>query len=139
MVDAIDVVVGDLLLLEAGDRIPADGLIVRAAALQLDTSLLTGESETVRAESGDEVHAGTFVVEGEAQAVVRATGASTRLADIARLTTGTPPPASPLTVELGPCGAHHRLDRRRGGRDRSSRSASSSASRCRRGSCSASG
>ena len=101
MVDAIDVVVGDLLLLEAGDRIPADGLIVRAAALQLDTSLLTGESETVRAESGDEVHAGTFVVEGEAQAVVRATGASTRLADIARLTTGTPPPASPLTIELG--------------------------------------
>jgi magnesium-transporting ATPase (P-type) len=100
VIDAVDVVVGDLLVLEAGDRIPADGVIVAASALQLDTSLLTGESATIRAEAGDAVHAGTFVVEGIADAVVEATGGSTRLATIARLTTATGAPSSPLTLEL---------------------------------------
>ena len=100
MVDAAEVVVGDLLVLEAGDRVPADGTIVTASSIQLDTSLLTGESATVRADAGDELHAGTFVVEGTADALVSATGSSTRLADIARLTTATAPPPSPLTLEL---------------------------------------
>ena len=100
MIDAVDVVIGDLLLLESGDRVPADGTIVAASALQLDTSLLTGESATIRAEAGDDAHAGTFVVEGIADVLVRATGSSTRLAAIARLTSDTGPPASPLTIEL---------------------------------------
>ena len=44
-VDAADVVVGDVLVLEAGDRVPADATVVDADGLLVDTSLLTGESE----------------------------------------------------------------------------------------------
>ena len=98
-VPADDVVVGDLLLLAPGDRVPADALVPAGDMLLVDTSLLTGESEPV-AIAGAEVFAGTFVVEGEAEAVVRATGASTRLAGIARLTTAGARPVSPLTLEL---------------------------------------
>ena len=99
LVDADDVVVGDLLSLEPGDRVPADASVVVAHSLLVDTSMLTGESEPSSPEDGA-VFAGTFVVEGEADAVVTATGSSTRLADIARLTTMTPSPVTPLTKEL---------------------------------------
>jgi len=99
-VDASDVVRGDRLLLEAGDRIPADASTEQSHALLVDTSLLTGESEPAVADPGTPLFAGTFVIEGEAEAVVTATGAATRLAEIARLTTMTPAPPSPLTREL---------------------------------------
>jgi magnesium-transporting ATPase (P-type) len=99
-IDASQVVVGDLLVLESGDRIPADALASNAHSLLVDTSMLTGESEPTSIESGDQLFAGTFVVEGEAEAVVVASGASTRLADVARLTTTTAGPTSPLTREL---------------------------------------
>jgi magnesium-transporting ATPase (P-type) len=98
-VDAEEVVVGDVLLLDSGARVPADASVTVAHGLLLDTSLLTGESEATAVDGGD-VFAGTFVVEGEAEAVVTATGASTRLAEIARLTVLTPSPPSPLTREL---------------------------------------
>lgn len=99
-VDSAQVVVGDVLALEGGDRTPADARLLAAHGLLVDTSLLTGESEPVRSVEGDVISAGTFVVEGEALALVSATGRETRLADIAALTTGTDPPPSPLTLEL---------------------------------------
>jgi magnesium-transporting ATPase (P-type) len=98
-VEADSVVVGDLVLLEAGDRVPADATVVAAHGLLVDTSLLTGESEPSTIEAGD-LFAGTFVVEGEADVEVTATGPSTRLAAIARLTVSTPSPPSPLAREL---------------------------------------
>jgi magnesium-transporting ATPase (P-type) len=103
-VDAEDVVEGDLLLLGPGDRIPADATIVIAHGLLIDTSSFTGESEPSAVEEGG-VLAGMFVVEGEAETVVGATGEATRLAGITRLTVQTPSPPSPLTREL------HRLVR----------------------------
>ena len=99
-VEAEDVVVGDLLVLGSGDRIPADATVTSAHSLLVDTSSLTGESEPVAIEEGG-LFAGTFVVEGEVDAVVTATGPSTRLAGIARLTVQTPRPPSPLARELG--------------------------------------
>ncbi|HET6949943.1 MAG TPA: cation-transporting P-type ATPase, partial [Acidimicrobiales bacterium] len=99
-IDAREVVRGDVLVLESGDRIPADATATVADDLLVDTSLLTGESEAVPVASGGALFAGTFVVEGQADAVVTATGTGTRLADIARLTTATAPPVSPLTREL---------------------------------------
>jgi len=99
-VDAAEVVTGDLLALGQGDRVPADAVVATAHGLLIDTSLLTGESEATAADRGDEVLAGMFVVEGEADAVVTATGGATRLADIARLTTLTAKPATPLAREL---------------------------------------
>ena len=99
-IDATEVVTGDLLALGQGDRVPADAVVTVAHGLLVDTSLLTGESEATAAGPGDEVLAGMFVVEGEADATVRAIGAATRLAGIARLTTVTAKPVTPLAHEL---------------------------------------
>lgn len=100
IIDADEVVLGDLLLLESGDRVPADATVVAANCLLVDTSLLTGESAASAVGGSEPLYAGTFVVEGEARAVVVATGAQTRLAGIARLTTSTAKPETPLTREL---------------------------------------
>jgi magnesium-transporting ATPase (P-type) len=99
-VDTREVVCGDVLLLDSGDRVPADATAIAAHAVLVDTSLLTGESEPTTLERGGTLFAGTFVVEGTCDALVTATGAATRLAGIARLTTTTAAPTSPLTVEL---------------------------------------
>ncbi|MBK9180485.1 MAG: cation-transporting P-type ATPase [Acidimicrobiales bacterium] len=99
-VDAAALVLGDVVLLTAGDRVSADLRTVEAHALLLDTSLLTGESAAVPVDVGERVHGGTFVVEGDAVAEVVATGARTRLAGIAALTRATHRPRSPLAIEL---------------------------------------
>lgn len=99
VIDAADVVVGDLLLLEAGDRVPADASAVTANRLLVDTSMLTGESVAASVAEGDPLFAGTFVVEGEASALVTSTGRRTRLAGIARMSTGASPD-TPLTRGL---------------------------------------
>ena len=100
IIEAEDVVVDDLLLLESGDRVPADATVVMANRLLVDTSMLTGESAAVTVEDRAALYAGTFLVEGEAHAVVVATGERTHLASIARLTTASPKPVTPLTRGL---------------------------------------
>jgi magnesium-transporting ATPase (P-type) len=104
-VDAATLVVDDLVLLEPGDRVSADLEVIDAHGLLVDTSTLTGESVARSLGAGDAAHAGTFVVEGEARAVVTATGERTRLAGIAALTRVGRRPPTPLAVEL------HRLVR----------------------------
>jgi calcium-translocating P-type ATPase len=99
-IDADDLVVGDLVLLEAGDRVSADLDVRGALQCFVDTSMLTGESVPEPVDAGARLHAGTFLVEGEATAVVAATGARTRLADIAALTSASGRHASPLATEL---------------------------------------
>jgi magnesium-transporting ATPase (P-type) len=98
-IDAAELVVGDLVLLEAGDRVSADMRIVEAHAARADTSTLTGESRPSSLERGSRAFAGTFLSEGEARGVVEATGARTRLAEIARLASG-PSPVPPLVREI---------------------------------------
>ncbi|GGI45309.1 magnesium-transporting ATPase (P-type) [Agromyces flavus] len=100
VVEAADVVVGDALLLESGDRVPADAETLATNRLLVDSSMLTGESVAGGVVEGETLFAGTFVVEGEATAVVTATGARTRLAGIARLTTTSAKPDTPLTRGL---------------------------------------
>ncbi len=99
-VDAAELVVGDEVHLEAGDQVSADLRIVEVHALAVDTSLLTGESVPERPDVDGPLHAGSFVVEGAAVAVVAATGARTRLGQIASLTEAGRRPDSPLTIEL---------------------------------------
>ena len=99
-VDAHELVVGDVVLLAAGDRISADLELVEAHACRIDTSTLTGESVPIAVEPPEVAYAGTFVVEGEAVALVTATGRDTRLAGIAALARATARPRSPLSKEL---------------------------------------
>ena len=58
------VVLDDLVELRAGDQVPADGVVARAAGLEIDESLLTGESDPIAKQPGDEVLSGSFVVAG---------------------------------------------------------------------------
>jgi magnesium-transporting ATPase (P-type) len=63
-VDAGTVVEGDLVRVEPGDQIVADGTVTAGEGLRLDESILTGESQAVVKEPGDDVLSGAFVVEG---------------------------------------------------------------------------
>jgi calcium-translocating P-type ATPase len=91
---------GDLVILEAGDRVSADLRLIAGVSLAIDESLLTGESVPRRAGTGEDLYAGTFVVEGAGEAEVTTTGTGTRLAGIAALTHRTHRPPSPLAVRL---------------------------------------
>ena len=99
-VDADELVMGDLVVLGAGDRVSADLQLLEAHGLGIDTSTLTGESVPEIVEPPAPAFAGTFVVEGEGLGLVTATGDATRLAGIARLTRSGRRPPSPLAVEL---------------------------------------
>jgi calcium-translocating P-type ATPase len=100
VVPAAELVRGDLVALEAGDRVCADVTLHEVHAFAVDESTLTGESVAVHPASSGSAWAGTFVVEGEALGTVTATAGSTRLASIAELARAARPPVSPLTTQL---------------------------------------
>jgi len=88
-IDARQLVPGDVIILEAGDKVPADAVLTRAAALKLDESILTGESLPVeKSVTGQDatLYAGTALVAGRARAVVTAIGAATAFGQIAQMT-----------------------------------------------------
>jgi P-type Ca2+ transporter type 2C len=113
VIPAEQVVVGDVVLLSAGDEVPADGRIVAASALQIDESALTGES-TPAAKSAETLQAGelgpgdqlnmsfmnTPVTHGSGTMIVTGTGAGTELGKISTMLAATEREESPLTREL---------------------------------------
>ncbi|WP_435270326.1 cation-translocating P-type ATPase [Streptomyces sp. 1222.5] len=112
-IPAEEVVVGDVVLIAAGDEVPADGRIVEAHALQIDESALTGESVPVAKGSGvlagtglgpgdrtNMVFMNTPVTHGSGTVVVTGTGADTELGRISGMLSATPREPSPLTREL---------------------------------------
>ena len=99
-VDSAHVVVGDLVVLSPGDRIPADLTLATADGVAVDASTLTGESVPVPLGVGDRAFAGTYVSSGSADGVVDAIGAATQLAGIAQMTSTARHPRTPLAHEL---------------------------------------
>lgn len=95
-----EVVVGDLLRLEEGDRIAADGVLIDAHDLQVDESLLTGESVPVTRLPGEQVCSGAMVVQGGGLAEVRAIGVATEIGKIGKSLQQLEPGESPLQVEI---------------------------------------
>lgn len=73
---AESVVEGDLVRLGAGDQVIGDGAVVAAEGLELDESILTGESRPVARSVGDEIRSGAFAVEGTGSYVVSGVGAA---------------------------------------------------------------
>ena len=69
-----DVVLDDLLVLVAGDQVPADGAVRTSAGLSVDESLLTGESEPMAKAPGDPVWSGAIVVSGRGRVQTTAVG-----------------------------------------------------------------
>ena len=110
---AEEVVVGDVVLLAAGDEVPADGRIIRASSLQIDESALTGES--VPASKGIQTPPGTNlapgdqtnmafmhtpVTHGSGVMIVTATGSDTQVGKIAGMLASTAREQTPLTKQL---------------------------------------
>jgi len=103
---------GDVVLVEAGDRIPADGRIVTAHSLEIDESTLTGESTPVAktiatspihaplAERIGMAHMNTVVTRGRGEVMITATGMSTEIGHLAGLLQATPTHRTPLQEQL---------------------------------------
>lgn len=109
-VDASELVPGDILVLEEGDRIPADARLTIANALKVDNSSLTGESEPqLRClecthmnllESRNTVFSSTTVLTGSGRAVVFGTGMNTQIGKVANLTENIAAKTTPIHKEL---------------------------------------
>ncbi|MBQ1814875.1 MAG: cation-translocating P-type ATPase [Ruminococcus sp.] len=111
-IDSKDVVPGDIIVLEAGDLIVADGRIVNNYSLQVNESSLTGESTNVDkyddviegeaplAERGNMVFSGSLVTYGRALVVVTATGMNTEIGKIATLMNEAKERKTPLQKSL---------------------------------------
>ncbi|ADH64998.1 ATPase, P-type (transporting), HAD superfamily, subfamily IC [Allomeiothermus silvanus DSM 9946] len=82
---AHELVPGDLVRLEAGGRIPADGLAILAEGCLVDESMLSGESLPVEKNQGDELFSGTLLVRGRALLEVTRTGRESALGKLATL------------------------------------------------------
>ncbi len=109
-----EVVRGDMVVLQEGDRVPADALVLSAVSLSIDESLLTGESVPVRKSPGTasmtisrpggddttSVFSGTMVVQGHGVAEVMATGIRTELGKIGKALVTLQPEQSKLKQEI---------------------------------------
>jgi Ca2+-transporting ATPase len=82
--DSAQIVPGDVVRLEAGDRVPADGAVTQSQALSVDESVLTGESLPVDKAPGDELLSGTLVSRGHTLLAVSRTGASSNMGRLAQ-------------------------------------------------------
>jgi P-type Ca2+ transporter type 2C len=113
LIPAVEVVPGDLVQVEAGDIVPADGRIIRSATLETQEAALTGESAPISKQAdvlpGGEIGVGdrsnmlfqnTSVTRGTGRMVVTATGMGTQMGQIATMLTSVTRTRSPLQKEL---------------------------------------
>ena len=112
-IDAAELVPGDIVLFEAGNRVPADGRLIVAATLEIEEAALTGESAPVLKDvasiDGDDVGLGdrlclafmnTSVTRGRGEMIVTGTGMSTEIGNIATLLNQTEADKTPLQKQL---------------------------------------
>lgn len=112
IVNSEDIVVGDIILLEAGDKVPADARLIKAISLKVDESSLTGESlpvikntsalehEAPLSERNNMIYSGTSVVYGKCEAVVVAIGMNTEFGLIAKSLNQTTEETTPLQKKI---------------------------------------
>lgn len=119
IIDAADLVPGDIIRLEAGDFIPADARLLRSAGLKSEESALTGESVPSEKDAnkpvpsgaplGDRtnmVFSGCSITYGTATAIVTGTGMNTEMGKIANLLDNEEDSQTPLQVKLGQLGKY---------------------------------
>ena len=95
-----DLAPGDLVRLEPGDQVVADGHVVEARELSIDESILTGESEPVRKTPGDEIRSGAYCVAGSGELVVEAVGVDSFAERLGADARGTRGQLSPLQLDI---------------------------------------
>lgn len=111
-IDTKDITIGDIIILESGDKVSADARILESKNLTVDESILTGESISVSKNSevvsttgtlGDRInmlYAGTSVITGRAKAIVTDIGKNTEIGKIASTVSLTKDSKSPLTIRM---------------------------------------
>ncbi len=111
-VDSINLVPGDIIMLETGDKIPADARLIEVINLQTQESSLTGEStpvskhiklledKTTIADRKNMVFSGTIITKGRAKAVVTSTGMNSQIGKVASLIQEEPQKLTPLQLKL---------------------------------------
>lgn len=111
-IDAEDLVIGDIILVESGTKITSDARIIECSNLQVDESALTGESiaeaknsdvlvgEIPLGDRSNMLFAGTNVMTGRGKAIVVATGINMEIGKIARTVAETKDEKSPLTIRM---------------------------------------
>ena len=109
---AANLVPGDIILLEAGDKVPADARLIESASLSIDESILTGESvpvdkfiasiegEAAVADMGNMVHMGCIAVNGRGFGAITATGMNTEIGKISAHIQEIKPPPTPLQKNI---------------------------------------
>ena len=117
-IPSVHLVPGDTIVLEAGDKIPADGRLIETASFSVDESILTGESvplekftgaikgEATVADMGNMAHMGCAVVNGRGVAVITATGMNTEIGKITAQVQETKPPPTPLQRNVSRLGRY---------------------------------
>jgi Ca2+-transporting ATPase len=115
-VSAEELVPGDIVILNAGDHVPADARVLEAVRLETEESALTGESTTVEkssdavseqtplADRRSMIYVGTAVAAGRGVAIVVSTGSATQLGKIGRLVATSTKERSPLEIQLAHLG-----------------------------------
>lgn len=119
VIEAAALTPGDVILLEAGDFVPADGRLLETSAMKVEESALTGESAPVEKEAGAQVakeaalgdrlnmvYSGCSVTYGRGRAVVTATGMDTEMGKIAGLLEGEEEGQTPLQKKLADLGKY---------------------------------
>ncbi len=98
----------DIILLGAGDRIPADGIVLESIGLMADESLLTGESVPVEKspKTSNQIYMGTIATSGKAKAVIYSTGMNTEMGKIADMLQEIPEEYTPLQKKLAGLGKY---------------------------------
>ena len=113
LIDKVDVTVGDIVILETGDKVPADGRLIECQDLRIDESMLTGESNTIKkrhdivfneeiplAERINMVYGGTNVSEGRGLMIVTSIGDNSEMGNIAKSLKNEENDSTPLQEKL---------------------------------------
>ena len=113
IIDASELTIGDIVILESGDKVPADMRVISSQNLTVDESILTGESVHIEKNSKElkksilsineqenMLFSGTNIVKGRCEAVVVGIGLNTEIGKIADTLNHTPDTKSPLTIRV---------------------------------------
>ena len=96
-----EIVVGDIVSLNEGDRIPSDGILIDVNSLEVDESVLTGEALALQKKYGDHIYGGTLVTRGRAIFEIESTGLQTEFGKIGSSLNAIQSQPTKLQSELG--------------------------------------
>jgi Ca2+-transporting ATPase len=99
-INSEEMVVDDVALIRAGDKVPADGRIIDSRGLKINEANLTGESQAIEKKNGDMALMSTIVEEGRATITIVATGINTQIGDVVSLLKKTKEHKTPLQQKI---------------------------------------